>query len=86
LNVCHGDFERRNIVCRGNDIHIIDFSHSSLEHRCPGQSCEELEEARGKLELDSGGDVMVHGLTSCIWKLVRKASTWAIARSVLGWV
>jgi serine/threonine protein kinase len=55
LNIYHGDFEPRNVVRSGSRVSIIDFSHSSLNHVCPGwRSCAELEEARHKLELGGG--------------------------------
>jgi len=79
LNIYHGDFEPRNVVRCGSQICIIDFSHSSLNHVCPGwRSCAELEEARHKLELGGGSDGMWHwavfasmlcGLLTYIFKL-----------------
>ncbi len=64
LNVYHGDFEPRNVVRSGSRICIIDFSHSSLNHVCPGwRSCTELEEAWLKLELGARSDLMLNYMT-----------------------
>jgi len=44
--VLHGDFVPRNVVSKGEDPVIIDFSHAQLNHNCPGRLlCEELVRA-----------------------------------------
>ena len=52
LGVVHGDFHPRNVVQSpeiwwrrllfGEQLTIIDFTHASLGHQCPGGLCEEL--------------------------------------------
>jgi hypothetical protein len=71
-NIYHGDFEPRNVVRWGSRVCIIDFSHSSLDHVCPGwKSCAELEEARHKLRLGGGSDGLWHQMA------------WAVLASML---
>lgn len=55
VHVLHGDFEPRNVVRGRQGLSIIDFSHSSLNHDCPGwRTCEELQKAQSKLGLSEG--------------------------------
>jgi len=73
LNVYHGDFEPRNVVRNGSRVSIIDFSHSSLNHACPGWSCTELEEVWHKLELGARSDGVCQ----------MNYATWATVASIL---
>jgi serine/threonine protein kinase len=41
--VLHGDFVPRNVVSKGEQPVIVDFSHAQLNHKCPGRLlCKEL--------------------------------------------
>lgn len=54
VGVLHADLQPRNVVLGEAGPVIIDFSHSELQHQCPGAKlCWELQEAIKNLQLDN---------------------------------
>ncbi|KAJ7437503.1 hypothetical protein FB451DRAFT_1378575 [Mycena latifolia] len=52
LGVQHNDLEPRNVTRSSSGPLIIDFDRASLDHHCPGASCEELLQVAQALGLD----------------------------------
>ncbi|KAJ6608171.1 hypothetical protein B0H10DRAFT_2068840 [Mycena sp. CBHHK59/15] len=50
--VQHNDLEPRNVTLSSSGPLIIDFDHASLDHHCPGASCQELQQVAQALDLD----------------------------------
>ncbi|KAJ7816603.1 hypothetical protein B0H14DRAFT_1395097 [Mycena olivaceomarginata] len=50
--VQHNDLEPRNVTKSLSGPFIIDFDHASLDHKCPGASCQELLQVAESLDLD----------------------------------
>ncbi|KAJ6459533.1 hypothetical protein C8R45DRAFT_1109404 [Mycena sanguinolenta] len=50
--VQHNDLEPRNVTMSSSGPLIIDFDCASLNHKCPGASCQELLEVARSLNLD----------------------------------
>ncbi|KAJ7718053.1 hypothetical protein B0H16DRAFT_1740220 [Mycena metata] len=50
--VQHNDLEPRNVTVSSSGPVIIDFDRASLDHNCPGASCEELLEVAEALDVD----------------------------------
>ncbi|KAJ7266391.1 hypothetical protein B0H12DRAFT_159486 [Mycena haematopus] len=50
--IIHGDVTPRNVVRRpGGAFCFVDFERSTLNHSCPGETCQELAELHNKLDL-----------------------------------